>query len=204
MTVVNLQVAASADDTRATFNDAFFDSTSSSLNIYSSATDSGRNALGARFTGGPPQGATISAATMQLWVGSIGGFNDMDALIYGEAADAAVNYTTSATLWGTRVKTTATVNWSATGLTASAFATSPELKTIIQEIVNRASYAGTINMMLFGGTATERFLEGDAYDRSTAHAAKLDITYTTASNHGKNLVDAGLVDTGLVDVGLVS
>lgn len=149
------------------------------MDIYSSATNANRNAHGARLTGGPPQGATITAATLQIWVGSIGGFNDMDSLIYAEAADAAANYTTTAALWNTRVKTTANVAWSAAGLTASAWNTSPDITAVVQEVVSRAGYAGVINIMLFGGTATERFLEGDAWDRSNVHGLKLDITYST-------------------------
>lgn len=107
---------------------------------YLSAWTSTNAAFSLRFTNITiPKGATINSAKIHLKIDSStgsGGYANID--IRADAADNSTQILTQAAQ-AARVRTTASVNWAAT-LTLSTEYDTPELKTVVQEIVNRAGW----------------------------------------------------------------
>lgn len=92
-----------------------------------------------RFPVNVVQGATILAADLRLFIPS-GALTNLDLEIYAEAVDDSAALTTSVNNISGRTRTTAHVNWSTTS-TANAYNTSPSLKTVLAEVVNRSGWA---------------------------------------------------------------
>jgi len=91
-----------------------------------------------RFTGAlPPQGKTITEAYLKF-SSSWGNKDSVHSIIEGEDADAPVAFSTLAN-YDARVRTTASVSWNAIAHGGGEL-TSPDIKTVIQEIVDRGSY----------------------------------------------------------------
>ena len=84
-----------------------------------------------------PQGGIITSAYIQFFVFS--GNKSPDVTIYGNDIDNAVA-PTSAAEYASLVKTTANVAWAISNPSNYVSYDSPEIKTIVQEIVNRASW----------------------------------------------------------------
>lgn len=157
-----------------------------------------------RFTGGPPQGATITAAYLQF-AATDEGQDEGPGLailsnIFGVDEDASAAPTTYAT-WSTDhgLHTTASVAWDFTGL-GSGTLTSPSIVSIIQEIVDRAGYSGTIQLHIDddGTTPTggeNQRLQTVASFEDALAAPLLHIEYTSGialegSSAGSSSVDA--------------
>lgn len=187
MTVLNLQVNASA-------NDAYQDSggtadiTATSANVGTgTAASSPDRAVGLRFTNVTiPQGATINSATLTQKKDSTE-WSLVEFTWRGQAADNAAAFSNGEDLTA-RSLTTASVSCSEnTNHTDATFYSLPagaDLKTIVQEIVDRAGWAsGNALVMLAIGDSANSFAS-DAYwqyDNAAADAAKLDIDYTASS-----------------------
>src|SRR3954468_15183177 len=104
----------------------------------------GLNIVGVRFNGiTVPQGATISSAYIQLLPTSSPNSGAPTVTIKAQASDNAPTLAGTASYMSTLATTTASVSWAPANFTASvadANSKTPELKTIIQEIVNRAGW----------------------------------------------------------------
>lgn len=139
-----------------------------------------------RFTGGPPQGATITAAYLELIAtdeGADEGIGDpILSNIYGIDEDSSAAPTTYAQMVTDHgLHTTAVVAWDFTGL-GSGTLTSPSIVSIIQEIVDRPSYDGTIQLHLDDdGTAPagDQRLQCVASFEDALAAPLLHIEYTS-------------------------
>lgn len=188
MTTVNVAVGASADDADETDSGASFTSSAATGSIVSSTTASTRKNVGTRLPSTTiPQGSTIASSTTQVYVTA---GTSVLCHIFGEAADAAVDYVANADVT-TRLAssaTTANVAWNATGLTKTAFNTTPALDSVYQEVVNRAGFSGGAINLLFGGdnSATGRNLSVQSYDGSTSNCTKASITYTAPAASAGN------------------
>ncbi len=181
MATVNLQVSAGFDDAEQKANDAAFGRNGASLSIRAD-TDSGiRRNCGFRFLIVTiPQGATIDAASLLLWPQGTAS-DDASMVIWGEDADDTVTFASSAgNKVNDRVLTTANVAWSADSLGTGAFVSSPDIKSIIQEIVDRASWASGNSIVLpcYGVNGTSKNLVVDSFETTSGNPAKLDATYT--------------------------
>lgn len=127
-----------------------------------------------------PQGATITSAYLTL----VAYDNDTDAIqrkIYGFDEDDTATLTSAP---GGRTKTTAAVDWDINGQTANQTQTSGDIKSIIQEIVNRAGWASgnALGMITVDdGSTTFKALQHYAYDGDSTKAAYLEINYSGAS-----------------------
>ncbi|MBI1765797.1 MAG: hypothetical protein HYR56_30705, partial [Acidobacteria bacterium] len=105
------------------------------------------NFVGLRYTGLQiPKGATITNATIQFTADATPGTGTVNVFIDGEAADNAATFN-SATASDISNRTVTTVgnrvSWSPaawTASTANAASTTPDLKNIVQEIVNRSGW----------------------------------------------------------------
>lgn len=125
-----------------------------------------------------PQGATIDSAILYLYPHP--SYPTPSGTLYGDDADDSAQpaATTAELTTSDRDYTTASVSWSDT--LGSGFQPTPDLKTIIQEIVDRGGWSsGNAMTILFVQTS------GDSrwytYDRNTSYAAYLTINYTEAA-----------------------
>ena len=178
MTTVNYQVDGNNDDAYEFGNDTGFEVIANVR--HDSNTDPNAITLaGHRFTSvAVPKDAQIITATLQLRPVSAS-FDDANFDIHAEDVDDAVDFAANNDVTN-RVLTTASVAWVADGLGTN-FVTSPELKTVIQEIVDRASWASGNDLMIIckGKTDVTKVLISHSHDNDAPNAAKLDIEYAT-------------------------
>ena len=130
-----------------------------------------------------PNGATIDTAYCTLY--AVGSCNPTAALlkIRGEDTDDATTFSTLADFNG-RSRTSASVNWTPSAWTADNWYNTDEIKTIIQEIVNRGGWAANNDLVIFiedNGSTTDsvRCYSWDYDDHSKA--PKLHIEYTAVT-----------------------
>jgi len=135
-----------------------------------------------RFNGGVevvttseiPSGATIDAAYITL---EMNGTEAPEVTIYGDDVADAADFATETTVTDRSPRTTANVVWSDTGLTGSQ--NSPELKTIIQELVD--TYGGITSgdsiclLLISNGSGTTTF-RVNSVDGTTAPTVYIEWT----------------------------
>ena len=176
MTDVNLQVDSNDGDAYEYQDDANFDNTGNVRND-SSATIGARTISGHRFTSVTvPKDAQIVSATFQLYVLAAAN-DDINVDIHAEDADTPVDFAADADTIN-RVRTTASVAWIADSL-GTGFKSSPDIKTVIQEIVNRGSWASGNAIMILckGKSDVTKVCITRGHEDAPGNAAKLDITY---------------------------
>lgn len=181
---VNLQVGASADDAFEADDGTGFITTGSVSRNDSDSSAGLRYNGGYRFTSvAIGQADTIDAATMQVWPISA---DDPNCDMYGNDVDDAANFNFEADVTD-RVLTTANEIWSAANIGTGAFKTSPEMKAVIQEIINRGSWAsGNALVTMFRGREDiNRDFYVRGHDTNSAQAPKLDIDFTAAGGAGR-------------------
>ena len=175
MPTLNLQVAASSDD--AFENNTGVVSIGFANLLVIDAVDKWH---GYRFTNVTiPKDSPIASAILQLMPTST---SDMPNIaIRGQAIDDAPTFTTGANDISSRSLTTASVTWSSADLGADGltFFSSPDISSVIQEIVNRAGWVSGNDLVILynGGSDASRDFAVRGYDGTPAQAAKLDIVY---------------------------
>jgi hypothetical protein len=115
-----------------------------------------------------PKGAIIDSAYIRPIIYCVNGENP-NLKIYAEAADnpSAVS---SFSDYGTRSMTTAAIDWDMTySTTETILKESPDIKTIIQEVIDRANWAS--------GNAMQIFIKNDSSSYVTRTAAVENTTY---------------------------
>ncbi|MFN0121031.1 MAG: C25 family cysteine peptidase [Blastocatellia bacterium] len=139
-------------------------------------------AAGFRFTNVTiPRNATITSATLQFTSNNGDSGTTVNSTIYGQATDNAAIFTTTASSISSRTRTSSSVSWSNIGTwTAGATtnATSPDITTIIQEIVDNASWLSGNSMALIlldNASSSRRRIR--TYDNATTTAPLLSVTY---------------------------
>lgn len=131
-----------------------------------------------------PNGATISAAKIQMEYGgfesnSVGESFDISAEDVDDAsAPTTVSEVFDATL------TTANATWTVASMSSGTWYDSPELKTVIQEIVDRSGWASNnnITIMLHNNSAGDWYVRWKSRTTGASYAPKLIITYSTGSS----------------------
>lgn len=192
MPTLNLTVSASADDAHAgsISNDsgrsvAACTNASITSTILSPGSHGGNDehSAGCRFTGGPPQGSTISSAffrwTAQATYASGG---TISYLVSCQNSDSPAQFTTATNQFTTanRPRTTAvSAAWNQNSVVANT-EYSIDITAPVQEVVNRAGYAGVIMVLIDTNTTTTLGEWQDLYswDHATGAAPKLDVTYS--------------------------
>jgi hypothetical protein len=143
---------------------------------------SGLQIVGVRFLNvSIPQGAIITNAFIEFTTDETDS-EDTDLVIEGEADDNAARFTNVAGQMATRTRTTASVAWDNVPAWGTVGETgvkqqTPDVKTIVQEIVDRSGWAG--NAMVFFITGTGKRVAESAAD--AAKAPILHVEYTTES-----------------------
>jgi RHS repeat-associated protein len=186
---VNAQVSSSYDDMYA-YNDGgsgSYSRTSTHVFAADSSASAYDYASGLRFTGlAIPQGATITAASITLTADATASTLPSTSLA-GEATDNASGFggDTYAT-FNARTRTSASVSWTPTAWSSGTSYTSPDISSVVQEVVNRSGWASGNALDIIWSDATSGWggsndrLSAYSYDGSAGNAATLHVEYTTA------------------------
>ena len=167
-TPLNTSVVASNDDAEEILTPPpWMYLTSSDLELtYDSTPGRGDQLVGIRFRNiTVPQGATIGSATLTFNVNEVT-VGTTDVTLYGEAIDDAPAFTATASDISNRTRTSANVSWSPPDWTViSQNEVSPDVSSIVQEIVSRSGWSSGNNIVfIIGGTGTRTAFswDGDA------------------------------------------
>lgn len=179
MSILNTQIATSGDDGRNYSGTGGF-KTTGTIGCMGNSTNAVRLVCNAFFRFDNvviPNAATINSAHLELYPnGNDNGSPEL--IVYGVDEDSAAAPTT-ASEFAADPHTSASVQWDATWV-ASVWEQSPDIKTIIQEIVNRGGWASGNALMLQVcddlGSGTNN-VYAVFYDNDPALAAKLYIEY---------------------------
>ena len=172
----NISVAASSDDAKERT-----DTSSGTMNLTSSLPFGNAGStyiVGVRFTGvNIPAGAVITAATIQFTAHAAGSVAT-SLTVRGQKSTNAATFTTTGHDITNRVATTASVGWTVPTWTNDERGTpekTPDLKTIVQEIVNQTGWvAGRPIVFTLAGTGDRA---AKAFDSGAANAATLHVEW---------------------------
>ncbi|WP_417914069.1 CehA/McbA family metallohydrolase [Candidatus Electronema sp. JM] len=178
-TTVSARVATGSDDAEQQQTDGVVTLNSSDLELVYDTTTTGNQYVGMRFANlGIPQGATITNAYIQFTVDEKNS-GATTLTIKGQAADNAATFTTASNNVSSRPTTTASVSWTPAAWNtvgaAGADQRTPDLKDIVQEIVNRSGWSANNGMAIIITGTGERTAE--AYEGAASQAAQLVVTY---------------------------
>jgi hypothetical protein len=176
---VNLKVSTGEDDAYD-YSAAEFWNDTATMRV---GDNSGKKAtMGLRFSGvSVPAGATITRAVLRVrsyqnWS------NALHLKVSGEAADDAGSFVDASVRPSARVKTVRQVDWDPVAWSNGVWYEGPELKEVVQEVVNRVGWASGNAMVLLladDGSATSVNRLVYAYNSGSANGAELQIEYTT-------------------------
>lgn len=178
-TISNIQINEGIGDSEEADDGTGFDSGSNFITIEASVTASIRKNSAFRFTNVVvPNGIKIISAVMYIQaVDTID--DDMSATIYGENVDDSVDFTTNPKI-SNRQKTDATISWDIDSAGTDTIV-SPDISTIIQEIINRAGWVSgnAITMIVKGKTTGSKKFKGKSYEvaSSSSTQARLLLEY---------------------------
>lgn len=142
-------------------------------------------------------GATIDEAHLELYFTS-GSFDDPDVSIYANDVDSCPTvFTTSASMISSMTATTAAVAWDA-GSVGTGWENSPDIKTVIQEIIDRPGWNGQRFCVILKGATADSLCRIRSYDGEPTEAAKLVVTYTVAGTEYTQDVAGTLTSSGVI------
>ena len=150
--------------------------------VYDTNT-TGDQIVGVRFNGVTiPNGATVTNASIQFTVDELD-LGTCKLTIKGENTANAQPFLSTTKNVSNRTKTTATVSWNPSGWwipgTTGSSQKTPDLKGIIQEIINSSSWnSGNSMVLIITGSGTRT---AESYEGSSEKAALLTISYTIQS-----------------------
>lgn len=201
MATTTLQVTSGDDDAYENANGTVFDRTGVIVACDAGTTAATRIFGAFRFQDVQiPQGAVINSAILRV-VPTTTTYDDPKLLLACEDVDNAVSFATNADV-ATRVastSTTATVDWTTTNVGALAYVDSPDIKTCIQEVINRSGWEPGNALVVFaaGKSGTAGGFRVKSYNADPALAAVLEINWTKTA---KVIVQTRRVDAGPVNV----
>lgn len=131
-----------------------------------------------------PQGTTINSASVQVNAWSSNS-STATSKIYGEDVDDSPTISSSDDDITDRNKTSASVTWTTSSWSADQNYNSPDIASIIQEIVNRSGWQSgndiTILIYKVSGSSSRKIT---ARDYSSSYAPSLTISYGSSSSSG--------------------
>jgi hypothetical protein len=178
---IDIQVSSTSDDAEE-HGDESVDFNSSDLELVKDG-DRGDQHVGMRFKNIKiPQGAEITNAYIQFTTDEVSE-GDCSLIIKGEAADNALAFSEENKNISDRQTTSSTVTWNPedwmTEKESGAKQKTPDIKTIIQEIVNRSGWSSGNSLAIIVTGSGKRTAE--SYDGSAEEAPKLHIEYGIAT-----------------------
>jgi len=134
-----------------------------------------------------PQGSTINSAVISFKARYDQTNTTVDIDYWGDDVDDASTFSTY-TDYDNRTKTTATTSQTFGAWTANSTYSSTELKTIVQEIVNRGSWSSGNSIAILTSRKTTWYVQQPySYDYSSANAPYIVITHTPPAGGGGNM-----------------
>ena len=132
-----------------------------------------------------PQGATITSANLEFEVDSTNS-TSTSLTIHGEAADNASSFTSADNDITSRPTTSASTSWpSVPNNAVNQKLVSPDLRTVVQEVVNRAGWArGNAMAFVISGSGTKNV---ESFDSEPGAAPLLRITYSSTTVEPKRV-----------------
>jgi hypothetical protein len=188
-TILNFQVVNSSDDAWCYWNGSawvmkLLTDGSQGVGWYSSAY--AKQGGGMRFTGVTiPSGAEITSAYLTLRCNYARSQTTVSTKIIGEQNNNAATFSTIAN-YTARTRTSSYVSWnSIPAWTANVDYNSPDISSVIQELVNDYNGLSSANIVIFWDdhddnsthTVTDTCRYGYSYDMSSTYAPKLHIEY---------------------------
>lgn len=175
MTVLNLTLAADADDGYWAPGFPFFSATNH-LYFGNNSSFSGPMNVFAKYAGaGDILGTTINEAVLTMRSNS-GQSGTCAARLYMNDIDTAVAPTSVATAEALAL-TTAYTDWSVPSFTNGGVYESPDFSNAVQEIADRGGFGGTLMALIKdNGSASDGYRRCDDYDQTADML--FDITYT--------------------------
>ena len=171
--VYDIRVSSDNDDAEETVTGGSIARGSNTLNM---VTQSGNAQLvGMRFQNlNIPQGATITNAYVEFRArGSNSGATNL--VFHAQAIDDAPNFSSTAFDISTRTTSTASVSWNGVpSWTDNQYYQTPDLTSIVQEVVNRAGWSSDDIVIIMSGTGERR---ADSRDGSSSNAPLLHVDY---------------------------
>ncbi|MCB0562428.1 MAG: hypothetical protein KDD09_25925, partial [Phaeodactylibacter sp.] len=193
-TLVCSRVSAGNDDAEED-NSGSVSLTSSDLEL---TDDSGVQTVGMRFNGlNIPQGAAITGASIQFTVDETRNLDPCNLTLYGEAADNANAFSSSNGNISSRPRTSASVTWAPPAWTpvgnAGPAQQTPDIASIVQEIVNRSGYTSASSIaLLIDGTGRRT---AESYNGSASQAPELCVEYVLAPAYDCPTLSANVGDS---------
>jgi uncharacterized repeat protein (TIGR02543 family) len=178
-TVVTSRIASSMDDVEEAPDGSIYTG-STDLELTYDSYNGGNQTIGMRFQGlNIPQGATINSASIQFTCDEASS-GTCNLTIVGHDTDNSEGFSTTANNVSSRAKTNASVSWSPAAWntvgSAGANEQTPNIASIIQEIVNRGGYtSGSAISIIITGTGTRT---AESFDGSSSQAALLTVDYS--------------------------
>ncbi len=182
------QISASSDDAEERVSNGNMTLTGTLQLIRSGSQN---QYVGVRFRNiGVPQGATIKSARLEFEVDSTNTATT-DLTVQGHNVDNSPTFTTTNNSISARLSTeatTASIAWNGVpNLAVNYKLVSPDIKAIVQEIVNRSGWVdGNAMSFLISGSGTKNV---ESYDSEPGAAPKLYITYTSSGAWQKTVRD---------------
>jgi len=185
MTVLVVSVAASADDG--------YGSAAASFDAAGTYWKVGREDISGQKSHYPfcrflnvtiPQGSIISSAYLEVVANANSAYTAVKTKVAANDADSPAAPTTWAQVTGLTL-TTAQIDWDFAAVTAGVAYTSPDIGTVIKEIVDRAGWASGNNLILtiFDDSSTsDNRHQIASYDHLTYAAPQLTVTYVYGGN----------------------
>jgi hypothetical protein len=132
-----------------------------------------------------PKGSTITTAYLTFTCRNAKSATVVNSKIRGEDADDAGQFSDLTDYWA-RPRTSAEVNWdNIPAWTDETEYNSPDIKTVIQEIIDRSGWSSGNNIVIFWDDHDDRSTHSDevtreawSYDGTSSKAPKLHIEYT--------------------------
>lgn len=179
---VDVRVASDSDDAEETISTGSMYLDSSDLELIYDSGSAVNQVVGMRFNNiNIPNGATISNAHVQFTTGEVS-TGSVNLTVKAQDVDNASTFTSSAYNISSRSLTSAQVSWSPaewnTVGEASSNQKTPDIKNVIQEVVNRSGWSNgnSIALIISGNSGNRRCAE--SYKGSSTKAPLLHIEYT--------------------------
>ena len=184
---ISAQIASANDDAEEGQNGTMYMTSTDLELVYDTYNDLFLQTVGLHFADlNIPQGVTITNAWVQFTVDEVSS-GAVNLIISGDASDDSPAFASSANNLSNRTQTANTVSWSPpdwnTVAEAAVNQQTPDLSSVIQEIVDRPGFSASSAISLFiTGTETNSRV-AEAYDGQPASAAVLNIEYTVGEEN---------------------
>jgi hypothetical protein len=173
-------IVAGADDGLAQINTSVFRHNESAVTIGTGGTGNNNNGFFLFKSINVPKNATIISAKIRYRSSAALSGVTCSTRIYFDAADNPSTISSVSDYTG-RTKTSQYVDWTIPAWSADTWYDSPNISSIVQEIVNRTGWASGNNMLVLhtnNGASTSAYRQVDAYDITYTVAAELVIEYS--------------------------